>query len=678
MKISHKSYKQILLLTAISALMSILAFPPCAFSTLIWMALVPWLYSLTYQNWRQIFISNLVFQIGYFAVGLLWMTAVHPLCPVALLLPLYFICLPTPLLIAWSVQKANWPIFIAAPIIWAADEYLRSFIFSGFPYLYLGHSQAFNPTLVQIADITGVYGVSFVIVMVNALGVTWWQWWQRTPRRRLTWPIAASLICVATLAGVVKYGQHRLDTITYAMGPKVAAIQGNIPQDIKDDPSSNRGRILESYTRLTAAARQHNPQLLLWPETMSPGDPQLDPLSWQYFRNLAQGKLAQDNPKQNQPLYLLIGSHFYDCDFKKRRYQTYNTAYFYQPDGKIVERYDKIHLVPIGEYIPTRTLLPFLPQLILNLVGFIPDLATGTSRPVFRYPQYPFGCMICYDIAYSEEARILAGKGCRFIVNLTNEGWFANTSELEQLLAISVFRAIENRIGIIRAGNTGITLTIPPTGLIQAKNVLHIPIAEYFESLQPYLRRRLASNELFTIDVSHQFQLDQAKIPLALRQMFADNKRELAATSVVKVLTASKEWLLLDPPKNRRYYIVKDYAIRFQPRLKVYTPARTLAWHHLPQALWRSDCDFITTMDNNWDVILDGQKIKWKDFPGIFCQQVPLATTQPSFYRQYGDVFGWLLGTISLALAAGGLISVSEWYRSHRPVRIKPQLGIGE
>ncbi|NUM33322.1 MAG: apolipoprotein N-acyltransferase [Candidatus Brocadiae bacterium] len=557
--IQQHSYKQSIFFSLMSGILTAICFPPCSFSSLSWFCLIPWFYTLHRQSFRQMLLSHFFFQACFWGIGIYWMSSVHPICPVAILLPMYFICLPFPVLFWWAIKEKKFCVFFVPPVLWVGQEYLRSFLFSGFPYLFMGHSQAMNPNIIQIADLTGVYGVSYAIVVVNALLCFYLESFLGSKKQRSR-IIAYTAFGFIVISSIFLYGNHKIKSLLYDRGPKIASIQGNIPQDIKDDPHLNRQKILEAYTELTVQALKEKVDLLVWPETMSPEDVQLDPHIYSMFQDIA----------RKTETSLLIGSHFYDMDFKKKDSKTYNSAYFINTKGEIVERYDKIRLVIVGEYVPLRNTFPVIPAIIKNIAGFIPDLQEGTRRPLFSLKDKRFGCLICYDIAYSEDARILRKQGADFLINITNEGWFFDTAELEQLLGISIFRAVENRMGILRSTNSGISLMIPPTGIITKEDTLTLPIEQYVHALPDYLRKRIVGKS-------------------------------------------------------------------------------TLAWHHLPQAIWQGG--FLTTGEKNWDILWDGQKLKWKDFPGFFSRQVPLATKEISFYTHYGDIFALCMSCICLVFS---------------------------
>lgn len=559
---SH-SYRVTIGLASLSALLSVLSFPPCSWSWLAWIALVPWLYSLTFQTTKQMLLSYTIFHAIFFGIGIFWMAKVHPICPIAILFPLWLMCLPFPLLYRWIVQKNKGYVLLAGPILWVANEYLRGFLFGGFPYLFLGHTQAYNfPTIIQIADLVGVYGVTFTIVTVNALIVVW----LLVYKNKQPYPfIATALVAILVLA-VWGYGEWRLHTISYPQGPKVASVQGNIPQDIKDNPKENYPKIIQAYTYWTYHAIEQKPDLIIWPETMAPEAIQNDASVFSMFQDIT----------QHTQIPFLIGSHYLECNFQEKNYRIFNSAYLLDAQGKIQQRYDKIRLVIIGEFLPLRNELPFLPIIIRNLAGYIPDLARGETRPIFALAQNRFGAVICYDIAYTQEPQFYRQQGCQFVVNLTNEGWFMGTSELEQLLQISIFRAVEHRMGIVRSGNTGITAYIPPTGILDHQQILAIPIEQYWERLPAY-------------------------------------QQNLAKENV-------------------------------------------LAWHHFPECLYDKNSSLITPGKQNWDILWQGKPYKWKDFPGVLCQPVPLATSEIPIYTQYGDFFAmfcFLLMLITFGVMTG-------------------------
>ena len=527
-------------LAAASGILSAMAFAPFGFTGLVWVSLIPWLYCLPRLTLIQTLVCYITFASGYFLIGLFFLTSVHPLAPLALLLPLLVMCLPFPLLYRWVVRELKLPAILVAPVIWVATDYFRMFLFTGCPWLYLGYTQAFYPALIQIADITGTYGVTFLIVMVNGSVLDWFEWYLATGaarpkvRRLLAGTASVVLLLVATLV----YGQWRLQTISYVTGPRIACVQGNIPQDIKDDPRENRQRILEAYTTLSVKAMEQKPELLVWPETMAPYDLKLDFSTLAMFRDLV--KLSGT--------HLLIGSHHYDFDDQAKLVKSYNSAYFLNPAGEFLDRYDKMKLMILGEYTPK---IPVVHTIVRKLAGYVSGLSSGERATVFQLGQYRFGTPICLEIIYPAIARTFAREGCDFIINLTNEGWFFDTSEQEQILAIAVFRAVENRIGVLRAGNTGITLNIAPDGRLRKEQILTIPHAQYFASLPPFMQVRLAGRRL-----------------------------------------------------------------------------------------------------PGWDVAFGGERLKWKDFPGIFCQAVPLATGPRSWYTRYGDLFAQIVSAIALLWCA--------------------------
>ncbi len=555
-------------LTALSAVFSALCFSPWEFTFFAWVALTPWIYGISKWSWKQVLWSTAIYDVVFFGIGISWMATVHILSPIAILIPLYVMILPFPVLLRWTLRNTSLPMFLVAPIFWVATDYWRGVLFTGFPWLYLSHTQAFKPHLIQIADITGAHGVTFLLVMVNAALVQVYCHWSQSKKSQEKVSLRSPLIAVGvTLLLVISsllYGKYCLGKVSSKEGPKVATLQGNIPQDLKDDPEENREHILKAYCRLSMEALAQKPDLLVWPETMAPRALLYDPQTWQMFYDLTR--------ESKTPV--LLGSHHLEINPETQETKSYNSGFLMDAQGKIVDRYDKIRLVPVGEAIPFGNFLPFIPALVKVMVGYVPDLQVGTKRPAFPLGEYKFGTLVCFDIIFSEESRLLAKKGCDFVINITNEGWFAHSSELEQILAISIFRAVENRIGVLRAGNTGITVTIPPSGVLKKENILTIPISDYKKSLSLHMQQRL-----------------QRK----------------------------KQW----------------------------------AWHRFPEALWRKDLDLQVSAFENWDIDWEGEKLKWKDFPGLFIRKIPIRSEGgPTFYTTYGDVFVWLNCLFSIGIIA--------------------------
>jgi apolipoprotein N-acyltransferase len=350
---------------------------------------------------------------------------------------------------------------------------------TGFPWLLLSHTQYDFSAFAQIADVTGAYGLSGIIVVLNALLFS-----ALIMRRRAPAVAAAGLFCLVCL-----YGYIRIHTVKIEPLLKVAMVQASVPQELKEllsgkyDPTAALERYIDVSRSVPASEKI---DMIVWPETV---------LLFPYTLNVEPGvfkktyaadaRFAQDSLKalaRKYQAYVLAGATSYlpaaygyvsdprialqipSGAWNKR----YNSAYFLDPEGVYKDRYDKIHLVPFGEYLPLPNLFPIFSK----LVPFTEFLLPGDKQTIFdikgREREGRFGVLICYEDMDPELARGLRLRGADFFVNLSNDAWFATSIELDQHFAVARFRAIENRVGILRSGNNGITGIIDPLGRIQA------------------------------------------------------------------------------------------------------------------------------------------------------------------------------------------------------------------
>lgn len=326
------------------------------------------------------------------------------------------------------------------PFMWVAGEWLRGWLMGGFPWGLLGYSQHSVTPVIQIAELGGVYTVSFVLVLVNSalaglVGLGW--------RRGAPVAIAGAVATVGTLAfGWVVLGQEEARV---ARQIQVGLIQPSIEQTLKWDPAQH-ARILDIYEQLTRQAAQPRPALVLWPETATTIFLRADPVLLERLTRLA---------RQIQTP-LLVGS-IDRQDGPNGKFL--NTAFLLTGQG-ITGKYDKIHLVPFGEYVPLGWLIGF----VRSWAEFISDFGEGIVETVFRLPEGRFGTVICYEVIFPELFRAFVARGADFMVNITNDAWFGETSGPWQHLGMLPLRAVEHRVAIARAANTGISAFVEPTG----------------------------------------------------------------------------------------------------------------------------------------------------------------------------------------------------------------------
>lgn len=367
-------------------------------------------------------------------------------------------------------KKLKLPLTITAPFIWVSLEYLRSFLLTGFPWLFIGHSQHQYLTLIQISDITGVYGISFMLVLINA-GMAELILLLNSDYKHNTfsfYSIINAIFPVILLTVVTLYGFSCIKRYTTETGANVSVIQGNILQNVKNIPDKiQKVENLQKYVTLSMENIGKNVDLVVWPETMIPGILNLDPnLSGRSIDRISQESIKNLAYVLNS--HLLIGGTSIETENNNQFF--YNSAFFYNKNGEFVDRYDKIHLVPFGEYTPLKKYFPFLAK----LVPYEVSLSHGVNMEIFNLPlegskNIKFGVLICYEDTIPSLVREFRNKGADFFINITNDGWFKNSAELDQHLAIMVFRAVENRSGIVRAANTGISAFVNPNGKVYNK-----------------------------------------------------------------------------------------------------------------------------------------------------------------------------------------------------------------
>jgi apolipoprotein N-acyltransferase len=440
-----------ILLPVISAILLILAYPKFNLGFLAWIALIPLFFALENKTLKQRFIIGYIFGIIFFSGILYWLVSVTIPGSIILILllslaPVIF-CLLYP-----GGHTVSLLLFVSSS--WVLTEYLRAHLLTGFPWALLAHSQSFNLPIIQVADITGAYGVSFLIVLVN-FGI--YLALKKSPERFYNL-FFIFLLFIAVWA----YGENRLNYIYPSRQLKVAVIQGNIPQHLKWDPSY-KDFIVERYRALTEEALKENPELVIWPETSVPGYLGEDFYLKQRIFNIAKSGAT----------HLLVGA------IREENSEAFNSAMFISDKGEALEHYDKIHLVPFGEFVPFEKLLSRARVLIDKPIGNFDKGAEFTVfkalfRNIIPDPHkirkvtkvYNFSALICFEDIFPGLSRHFVKKGAGFLVNITNDAWFGKTAAPYQHAQGSVFRAVENRRPLIRAANTGFSCIIDHKGKI--------------------------------------------------------------------------------------------------------------------------------------------------------------------------------------------------------------------
>lgn len=330
---------------------------------------------------------------------------------------------------------------------WTAQEWVRGWMFTGFGWNGLGVALHEHVPMIQIADLTGVGGISYLIVFCNVLAFTTvgrLAEEARVGRVRLRprWDFSLALI-LAIL--VFAYGVRAMWRPIDSTPLKVAAVQANIPQDQKWDEAFE-SRIMERYKSLTELALVLQPQLLIWPEAATPRPVFADEVNFRFVMKIAER--GQFN--------FLLGTLDEDA----------NVAMLLRPGGREYDMYRKMHLVPFGEYIPFRHSFPLFAWVVGDLVPA--DFTAGEAPAILRTeaPAVRVGPLICFEDTVGRLTRRFVLEGAQLLVNVTNDGWFQRSAGAEQHLANAVFRAVENHRPLVRAANTGVTCFVSPTGMV--------------------------------------------------------------------------------------------------------------------------------------------------------------------------------------------------------------------
>ena len=351
---------------------------------------------------------------------------------------------------AFLISSSNLRVTAAASAAWVGLEWIRGTLFSGFGWNNVGTALFEQTALIQIADITGVGGISFLVIAANLMAViTVRRLMLEVGRTRLR-PHYDFTLTVALIAGAFSYGVHHY----YAEVPgetatvKLSAVQANIPQDQKWDEAFER-KILDTYQRLTDLAVISEPNLLIWPEAATPRPLLLD--------EEMKAEVAKVLKKFRGDF--LLGTINYD------HAGAYNAAVALSPSGA-PQLYYKMHLVPFGEFIPFRHSFPLFAWIVGNQVPG--DFTAGTEPVVFTLRSWPIKIapLICFEDTVGDLTRQFALRGAELLVTITNDAWFRQSAGSRQHFANAVFRAAETKLPLVRAANTGVTCVIDRLGRV--------------------------------------------------------------------------------------------------------------------------------------------------------------------------------------------------------------------
>ena len=462
-----RGWRAVLALGAGAALA--LSYPDFDLPLLGWFAVAGLIYCSLGAGIRHAAACGLLFGLIFYTLTLPWIYTVLreygplPAWQAAALLVLLalagsvFFALFTALL-AWHSRGSERLALLAAPFLWVALEFLRTHLPDiGFPWNLLGYTASDNLPLLQLSSLTGIYGLSLLVAAYNALLIWFLLSIIRTTSRSKGHPLAtppALLWLVATVA-LIAVALLGTPLIPEAEPTHVAhLVQTNLPQSMSYQPDWDavHAADMDELERITTAAGQARPGLVIWPEVPAPFS----------LQQAAFAQRAARIARESQSHFLLGIVHWKSS---AGRLRPFNSAALLDTAGLESLVYDKIHLVPFSEYIPGRDWLWFAS----DLTALVSDFSSGTQYAVGRLPGGRFSVVICYEAIFPDLVRRFVGDGAELLINISNDGWFGRSSALAQHVAMARVRAAENRRWLLRDTNTGQTVSVDPYGRIVAR-----------------------------------------------------------------------------------------------------------------------------------------------------------------------------------------------------------------
>jgi len=438
-----------ILLPILSGILLALAFPRFNLWWLAWVALVPFFMVLIHrQSLKASLFYAFCFGLFFFGIHLFWINSLFPFVGwwiflgwvVLVLFQTLFILLFVFLLRFINPAKIYYPLFLA--LLWVLVEWIRAAGAFGFSAGDIGYSQAALLPLIQIASFSSVYGVSFLVVLIN---ISLAFFLAKIPGRGFVFSMAILLLLSAYIYGVVVMGEKPKEA---EKSIRLSLIQPNIDQRDKLNPN----KILYTFKiheEMTQAAMLDLPDIVIWPETA-------------IFSYLLDDPLLFPRMKKLAKTWILFGTPYYGGGGK-----IYNSVVALSPGGKISSRYDKEHLVPFGEYLPGR---PALYPLLKSVGYYDAEFNIGSEVKPLLASGAKIAAAICFESTFPYLIRKRVAKDSDFILTVTNDAWFGNSAVPYSHLNAGIFRAIENRKYFVQVGNTGISAVIDPYGRILKKS----------------------------------------------------------------------------------------------------------------------------------------------------------------------------------------------------------------
>ena len=477
-------------------LLLIYAFPSFDYYLVAWIGLVPLYFLVKDLSWRKAWLGGYVWGYAWSIASCFWLREIEPFIPYVF--SLFLACFYA--FWAMTVPVARKNLFVPVKIQldgfesvknyykkhnfyfqecllalflaswWCVIEWIRTWIFTGFPWNLLAISQWKEYPIIQIASYTGVYGISFLVVFFNiAFGDAILRYYSiiRNPDKKGMRPVslylALLLIAFTFMFGVMQISKYQNEE-KGAVNLKTAVVEGNISQcRIYNEQQAINA--LDIYTKYSNDILLFDPDVLVWPESAVP-----QPLrGGGYLSEKYRSELGRLLNKYHVPILLGTTDFGFGEAGKNKEIPLYNSALYIDGNGKVIDKYNKIHIIPWGEYTPFESLFPFnyVYPWIKRTFGMGRSLSEGTNNTIFDLKKEVRGAvLICYEDVYPEIARDHVLAGANLLILITNDAWYPTSDEPEQHLAQAVFRAIENGRTMVRVGNCAGTCVVQPTGAI--------------------------------------------------------------------------------------------------------------------------------------------------------------------------------------------------------------------
>jgi apolipoprotein N-acyltransferase len=442
----------------VSAVVSFLCFPPFRFGPFIFLSLVPLLLAVedlpSHRAFKYGFLWGVIYYLGL-VYYIAWVTIPGM---IATVLILSLIPASALWIFARLLMRNRGAAMVFLPVYFIMWNWLLTMSDLNYPWTDIGYSLAYYLPFIQAAEIGGVYLVSLAILSVNAAIYA-----SLSKRLILSRAIRRSLRlgAVLTIALLYVYGVVRLPgdrEEAEGRALKVGILQGNMTRGIKWKPE-NLEKNFETYFELSKEAAEAGAEFLVWPETATPT----------YLVQEKRHKARVDSLVNSLGISVLTGTPYYEVA-GPQEYIYFNSAVLIRPGHDDYQIYSKIHLVPMSERIPFSGRFRTLKEIRLGQA----DFSSGREMTIFELDGHKFATVICFESAFPGYCRRFAQLGAQFLVVITNDMWFGRTSLLEQHAMMSVFRAVENRIPVVRSANTGISMAVDKWGRILRRSGIFV------------------------------------------------------------------------------------------------------------------------------------------------------------------------------------------------------------